>query len=174
MEAEINKDMPRAESLYQRVLNLHQSPPGRETSLAMMGRARVLRSLGREAEAGAVEQEVQPSRVSAEITAPIPANPDASGAYRVGGGVTAPSLIYKTEPGYSQEARIMKFQGTVILQIVVSVDGVSENISVVRQLGFGLDEKAVEAVREWRFKPGMKDAVPVPVSAQVEVNFRLL
>jgi TonB family protein len=171
MEAEINKDLPRAESLYQRVLDLG---PSREGSLALMGKARVLRGLGRDDEAGAVDPGTLASFGSAKITATLPDNPDASGAYRVGGGVTAPSLTYKTEPGYGQEARIMKFQGTVILQIVVGVDGVSENISVVRQLGFGLDEKAVEAVREWRFKPGMKDAVPVPVSAQVEVNFRLL
>jgi TonB family protein len=174
MEAEIDKDLPRAESLYQRVLDLHQSPPGRETSLAVMGRARVLRGLGRGDEVSAVEQEVQASRDFAEIPAPIPAKPDASGAYRVGGGVTAPSLTYKTEPGYGQEARIMKFQGTVVLQIVVGVDGVPANISVVRQLGFGLDQKAVETIRQWRFKPGEKDGVPVPVSAQVEVNFRLL
>ena len=174
MEAEINKDLPRAESLYQRVLDLHQSPPGRETSLAMMGKARVLRGLGRDDEAGAVDPGVQPSFGSAKMTDPLPDNPDASGAYRVGNGVTAPTLISKTEPGYSQEARTMKFQGTVVLRIVVGVDGVPENISVVRPLGFGLDEKAVEAVRQWRFKPGMKDGVPVPVSAQVEVNFRLL
>jgi TonB family protein len=174
MEAEINKDLPRAESLYQRVLDLHQSPPGPETSLAAMGRARALRGLGRDDEANVVEQEIQPSRVFAEIPAPIPANPDVSGAYRVGGGVTAPSLIYKTEPGYSQEARITKVQGTVVLQIVVGVDGVPGNISVVRQLGFGLDQKAVETIRQWRFNPGAKDGVPVPVSAQVEVNFRLL
>ena len=174
MEAEINKDLPRAESLYQRVLDLHQSPPGRENSLALMGKARVLRGLGRDDEAGAVDPGVQPSFGSANIPAPVPDNPDASGAYRVGNGVTAPVLAFKMEPGYSQEARTMKFQGTVILRIVVGVDGVPGNISVVRQLGSGLDEKAVEAVRQWRFKPGTKDGVPVPVSAQVEVNFRLL
>jgi TonB family protein len=140
----------------------------------MMGKARVLRDLGRDDEAGALEQEVADARVSPKTTAPLPANPDASGAYRVGGGVAAPSLIFKVEPGYSQEAQIMKMQGTVILRIVVGGDGVPGNISVMRQLGYGLDEKAVETVRQWRFKPGMKDGVPVPVSAQVEVNFRLL
>jgi TonB family protein len=174
VEAEINQDLPRAESLYQRVVDLGQSLPGPEGSLAMMGKARVLRDLGRDDEAGALEQEVADARVSPKTTAPLPANPDASGAYRVGGGVAAPSLIFKVEPGYSQEAQIMKMQGTVILRIVVGGDGVPGNISVMRQLGYGLDEKAVETVRQWRFKPGMKDGVPVPVSAQVEVNFRLL
>jgi TonB family protein len=174
MEAESNKDLPRAENLYQRVLDLHQSPPGRETSLAMMGKARVLRGLGRDDEAGAVDPGLQPSFGSAKMTDPAPDNPDASGAYRAGNGVTSPALVFKMEPGYSQEARTMKFQGTVILRIVVGVDGVPGNISVVRQLGSGLDEKAVEAVRQWRFKPGTKDGVPVRVSAQVEVNFRLM
>jgi len=174
MEAEINKDLPQAESLYQRVLDLHQSPPGRETALAMMSKARVLRGLGRDGEASAVEQEVQASQVSATITAPISANPDASGVHRVGAGVSTPVLIYKMEPGYSREARLMKFQGAVALMIVVGVDGIPGDISVVRSLGFGLDEKAVEAVRQWRFKPGTKDGVPVRVSAQIEVNFRLL
>ena len=174
MEAESNKDLPRAESLYQRVLDLHQSPPGRESSLALMGKARVLRALGRDDEAGAVDPGVQPSFGSAKMTDPAPDNPAASGVYRVGNGVTAPVLVSKAEPGYSQEARTMKFQGTVVLRIVVGEDGVPESISVVRQLGSGLDERAVEAVRQWRFKPGTKDGVPVRVSAQVEVNFRLL
>jgi TonB family protein len=100
--------------------------------------------------------------------------PVQSGVYSVGSGVTAPSVIFKAEPEYSQEARDMKIEGTVVLRIVVGVDGVPEDISVLRSLGLGLDEKAVESIGKWRFKPGMKDGVPVPVAAQVEVNFRLL
>jgi TonB family protein len=121
-----------------------------------------------------VEQEVEATRASAKVTAPVPASPDASGVYRVGGGVTPPALTYKSEPNYSQEARIMKFQGVVLLRVVVGVDGVAGDISVVRSLGLGLDEKAVEAVRQWRFRPGTKDGQPVRVAAQIEVNFRLL
>jgi TonB family protein len=96
------------------------------------------------------------------------------GAFRIGGGVSQPIPIFKPEPEYSEEARKAKFQGTVMLAIVVDTDGKAKNIRVVRPLGMGLDEKAVEAVGKWRFKPGQKDGHPVPVMANVEVNFRLL
>jgi len=96
------------------------------------------------------------------------------GVYRVGGGVSAPIVLSKKDPEYSEEARKAKFQGTVLLSIVVSTGGVAGDIKVVRSLGLGLDEKAVEAVRQWKFKPGYKDGKPVPVAATIEVNFRLL
>jgi TonB family protein len=96
------------------------------------------------------------------------------GAYRVGGGVSAPSVLFKVEPEYSEEARKAKFQGTVVLSIVVDPSGKARDIKVIRPLGLGLDEKAIEAVSKWRFKPGQKDGAPVPVQATVEVNFRLL
>jgi TonB family protein len=96
------------------------------------------------------------------------------GAFRIGGGVSAPVPIFKPEPEYSEEARKAKFQGTVLLAIVVDVDGRARDIRVIRPLGMGLDEKAIEAVSRWRFKPGYKDGRPVPVQAAVEVNFRLL
>ena len=96
------------------------------------------------------------------------------GVFRVGGGVTAPVLLYKKEPEYSEEARKAKYQGTVILAIVVDPSGRAINLQVVRSLGLGLDEKAIEAVKQWKFQPGYKDGKPVSVSAQIEVNFRLL
>jgi TonB family protein len=90
-----------------------------------------------------------------------------------GSGVSAPIPIYKPEPEYSKQASKAKLQGTVMLSIVVDVDGKAKDIQVVRGLGMGLDEKAVEAVVKWRFKPGMKDGLPVAVKANVEVNFRM-
>jgi TonB family protein len=96
------------------------------------------------------------------------------GAFRVGGGVSAPTLIYKVEPEYSEEARKAKFQGTVVISIIVDERGQPTNFKVVRPLGLGLDEKAIEAVQKWRFQPGRKDGRPVAVFASVEVNFRLL
>jgi TonB family protein len=96
------------------------------------------------------------------------------GAYRIGGDVSAPILVAKVEPEYSEEARKAKYSGTVLLSIIVGVDGLPRNVHVVRPLGLGLDEKAIEAVMKWRFRPGMKGGHPVPTSAQVEVNFRLL
>jgi len=95
------------------------------------------------------------------------------GAYRVGGGVSAPRAIYDPEPEYSEEARKAKYQGTVVLWVVVGPDGRVREIRVSRSLGMGLDEKAMEAVRQWRFEPARKDGQPVPVQVSIEVNFRL-
>ena len=96
------------------------------------------------------------------------------GAFRVGGGVSQPAVIYKVDPEYSEEARKAKYSGTVLLQLVVDIDGKAKNIKVVKGVGLGLDEKAIEAVQKWKFTPGKKNGAPVPVYATVEVNFRLL
>ncbi len=95
------------------------------------------------------------------------------GIYRVGGGVSAPRAIYDPDPEYSEEARKAKYQGTVLLWIVVGADGRPREVRVQRSLGMGLDEKAVEAVRQWRFAPAMRDGHPVAVQVNIEVNFRL-
>ena len=96
------------------------------------------------------------------------------GAFRIGGGVSAPSVLSKIEPEYSEEARKAKWQGTVVVSVIVDELGRPRNVRVLRSLGLGLDQKAVEAVSQWRFKPGLKDGKPVPVMATIEVNFRLL
>ncbi len=96
------------------------------------------------------------------------------GVYRVGNGTTAPVVLYKKEPEYSEEARKAKYQGTVVLYIEVDPSGRAINPRVVRSLGLGLDEKALEAVKQWKFRPGYRDGHPVTVAAQIEVNFRLL
>jgi protein TonB len=95
------------------------------------------------------------------------------GVYRVGGGVSAPRVLYDPDPEYSQEARQAKYQGTVVLWVVIGPDGRAHDIRVQRPLGMGLDEKAIEAVRQWRFQPAEKDGHPVAVQVNVEVNFRL-
>ena len=94
--------------------------------------------------------------------------------YQPGQGVSTPALVYKLEPEYSDQARQAKFQGTVLLRIIVDENGIPREIRVTRPLGLGLDEKAIEAVRHWRFRPARKDGKPVAVEATVEVNFRLL
>ncbi len=96
------------------------------------------------------------------------------GVYSVGNGITAPSVISKVDPEYSEEARKAKYSGSVMLSIVVNTEGKAEQIKVVKSLGMGLDEKAIEAVMKWRFYPGKKNGVAVAVRAQIEVNFRLL
>lgn len=87
---------------------------------------------------------------------------------------TKPTLISKTEPEYSEEARKAKVQGTVVLSIVVSAWGQVSNIRVLRSLGLGLDERAIDAVRQWKFRAATVDGKPAPAQAVVEVNFRLL
>jgi TonB family protein len=95
------------------------------------------------------------------------------GAYHVGGGVHAPKVLYRVDPEFSEEARKNKWMGVVLLRVVVGTDGKPHDISVQRSLGMGLDEKAVEAARLWRFDPGTKDGKPVPVEVMLEVNFHL-
>jgi len=95
------------------------------------------------------------------------------GAFRVGNGVSAPRALDTPDPEYSEEARKAKYQGVVVLWLVVGPDGRPRDIRVSRPLGMGLDQKAVEAVQRWRFEPAMKDGRPVAVQINVEVNFRL-
>jgi len=95
------------------------------------------------------------------------------GTYRVGGGVSAPKAIYAPDPEYSDEARRAKYQGSVLLWLIVGADGRPRDIRVARSLGMGLDEKAIEAVRLWRFEPSLLDGRPVAVQVNVEVSFQL-
>jgi TonB family protein len=89
-------------------------------------------------------------------------------------GITPPSLIRKTEPQYTAEARAAKVSGTVVVSVVIDEQGSAKNIQVRKSLDPGLDEKAVEAIRAWRFKPAEKNGKPVRVAAAIEVNFKLL
>jgi periplasmic protein TonB len=95
------------------------------------------------------------------------------GIFRVGNGVSPPRVIYQPEPEFSEEARKAKFQGICTLALVVGVDGRPSQIRVQSSLGMGLDEKAIEAVKNWKFEPAMRDGHPVPVAIAVEVDFHL-
>ena len=88
--------------------------------------------------------------------------------------ITEPSLLLKIDPEYSEEARKARLQGTVLLRIEVDTNGRARNILVTQGLGLGLDDRAVEAVRKWKFVPGKVNGNPAVVTAYVEVNFRLL
>lgn len=96
------------------------------------------------------------------------------GLYHVGGGVSAPVPLNTVEAEFSDEARRAKYQGVCLISLIVDAQGNPQNPRVIRALGMGLDEKALEAVRKYKFKPAMKDGkTPVPVMITVEVNFRL-
>jgi periplasmic protein TonB len=95
------------------------------------------------------------------------------GIFHVGGGVSPPRQIYAPEPEFSEEARKAKYQGVCTLGLIVGTDGRPSNIRVLSSLGMGLDEKAIEAVKNWKFEPAMKDGHPVRVEIAVEVDFHL-
>lgn len=145
---------------------------------------RFLEEHGRASEADLIKPhppaplQVSPGPPLAPKAAPVPKMEPtiASGGktYRVGGPVTPPSVQFKVDPSYSEEARVAKYSATVLLQIVVDIDGAAKNIKVIKPAGFGLDDCAVATVSRWRFNPGQKDGNPVPVYASIEVNFRLL
>jgi TonB family protein len=96
------------------------------------------------------------------------------GIVRIGAGVSQPSVLFKVDPAYSEEARKAKLSGQVLLSVVVDSEGRPQDIHLVKALGMGLDEEALVAVRQWRFTPGKKDSNPVNVRATIAVNFRLL
>ena len=95
------------------------------------------------------------------------------GVFRVGGGVSAPKVTYQPDPEYSEEARKAKYQGVCVLCLIVGPDGKPRDVKVARSLGLGLDEKAIEAVNQWKFEAAQKDGKPVAVAINVEVTFRL-
>jgi TonB family protein len=161
-----------AEALYQHALSL-QAHNSSAAATTMQLYALLLRKQNRNAEADQYEQQagqIYRTRI-AELTR---SSASAGTVHRVGSGVTAPMVVDKVEPEYSEEARAAKFQGTVLLYVEIGPDGLAHNISVKRTLGMGLDEKAIEAVQQWKFRPGAIDSQPTTVAATIEVNFRLL
>jgi protein TonB len=88
-------------------------------------------------------------------------------------GVTVPEVIFNPEPSFSDEARKAKAQGMVLLWVVVGKDGHTYNIRVGQSLGLGLDEKAIEAVNRWRFRPATLNGQPVATQIAIQVDFHL-
>jgi TonB family protein len=118
-------------------------------------RAMILKQLGRTAEADQL------------------AKPQSPTVYRAN-QATPPRIQSRVEPEYSEEARKGKLQGSIQLSLVVDLTGTPTQVAVLRPLGMGLDEKAIEAVSQWKFTPGQKNGTPVPVYTQVEITFHLL
>ncbi len=95
------------------------------------------------------------------------------GIYKVGGGVSNPVLIYAPDPEFSDEARRAKYQGVCVVGVIVDTSGYPQRVHIVRPLGMGLDEKAMEAVRQYKFKPAQFKGKSVAVEVNIEVNFRI-
>lgn len=117
------------------------------------------------------EYAILPPPETFQHAAPI----DSSKTGRFESGVTSPVLINQVEieEGPRNEVKNAKYQGVSIISLIVDAEGMPQNAHVVRDLGMGLDRKAIEAVSRYRFKPALKDGVPVPAMMTLEVNFRL-
>jgi TonB family protein len=181
LEALVVKNPPSAylksdiEPLYAQAVELDSDAGTADHALALELYSMLLNETGRSDTAQAAKAKAAAIRQSLISTAQFGAPAPCPGpATRVGKGVNAPKLVSKVEPEYSEEARLMKYQGTAVLSVVIGTDGQIYELRLVRGLGLGLDEQAADALRKWRFEPGMAGDAPACVSAQIEVNFRLL
>jgi len=162
-----------AELLYQRAITMG-SPDSLDTAVTLDLYAQFLRQDGHGQEADDLHNRAAEIRANRSALTDMTSRLASSGVYHVGNGVTPPLPLYKPEPEYSEFARAAKLQGQVTLSVVIQPDGSVTDVKVAHWLGLGLDEMAIDAVTRWRFKPGLKDGVPVAVQAMIAVNFRLL
>ena len=159
-----------AENLYRQALTV-ENPPSLDTVDTLRNLAALLRRIGRTDEATDLETRFQEVQGAARRNTPKAEL--ATGVYRTGDGVTAPMLLYKTEPQYTQEARDGKIQGTTVLYAEIGTDGAAHNLKVQRSLEPGLDQQAIDAISQWQFKPGQKDGLEVTVASTIEINWKL-
>ena len=168
-------NMAEAETLYRSALAM-ENPDSADAANTMELYARLLKKQGRDDDGKAMQDRAGAVMKTLELQDRTQHSQVESKAnvLRIGGGVTAPSVLSKKDPEYTEEARVAKYSGTVVVYVEINPQGVAQNMRIVKALGLGLDEKAIEAIGKWRFKPGTKDGEPVTVAAQIEVNFRLL
>ena len=159
-----------AEAFYRRALTV-EDPQSLDTVDTLRNLATLMKRQGRTDEAAALETQFQGIQEAARRKQPKADLP--TGVYRMGEGITAPILLSKTEPQYTEEARSGKIQGTTVLYAEIGTDGLAHNMKVQRSLEPGLDAQAIDAVGQWRFKPGQKDGVEVTVASTIEVNWKL-
>ncbi|MGA3043466.1 MAG: TonB family protein [Bryobacteraceae bacterium] len=158
-----------AERLFQAALAA-QDPESIDAAIITQVYTQFLRAQGREDQARDLDERASAIRKAHATASPAPA----PGVFRVGHGVSAPAVVRKADPQYSEEARVARLQGTVVVAVVIGTDGVAREPRILRGVGLGLDENALEAISQWQFRPASKDGQPVSVSATIEVNFRLL
>ena len=163
---------PAALALYQKALDA-ADPQSMAAAVIMELYASVLEQKGQPDDAVKLRKQSYEIRTT-QAKLPSASTQGTVMVYRAGKDVKSPVLKAKVEPEYSAEARAAKYSGTVILKVEIGPDGDTRNVQVTRPLGLGLDEKAEQAVSQWKFQPGTKDGQPVTVAATIEVNFRLL
>jgi len=123
---------------------------------------------------GQLDTPLSPPTLATGWLSEFPIDLSSDTIYRVGyGGVRAPKALYTPDPGYSERARSEGYQGDCILSLILGKNGEPRDIQVVSALGEGLDLKAVEAVKTWRFQPATKDGQPVAVFVTVTVSFHI-
>jgi TonB family protein len=123
--------------------------------------------LGGAATAAALSLDVMPQDGGAAANVP------AEKVYKVGGDVSAPVLVHSVDAEFTEKAKRAKHEGVSVVSCVVDSQGMPQRVHTIRKLGMGLDEKAIDAVRQYRFKPGLLNGKPVAVAITIEVNFRL-
>ena len=165
----------KAEVYYTHALDIREKilgPDHPATIVTLEHFSRLLFKMNRAEEAKPMQDRARVARSQriAEADNEQPPGP----VYRLGDGVIPPRLKERTEPEYSEEARLARHEGSVILQAVITPRGSAGHFKLVRSLGLGLDEKAIEAARSWRFDPGRRGNQPVAVQANFEINFRIL
>lgn len=170
---EQQKDSDESEALFKQALAA-ENPNSAQSALTDELYALFLRRQGRNDEAKLSQDQASAVRKALGAEALSVRRTSGIEVARMGPGMTAPSLLLKVEPQYSEEARLAKYQGTVVVSAVIGADGLAQSMRVIRGLGLGLDEQALKAIAQWKFKPGAKDGDPLPVQATIEVNFRLL
>jgi TonB family protein len=166
-------NLQEAAALYQGALAA-EDPNSAEAATTLELYSQLLKQQGNDAEASSFAERAAATRKGLNAETPVVSPSTFANVYRVKDGQTAPHLISKTEPEYTEEARAAKYTGTVVLSVVIGTDGLAHNMKIIRGIGFGLNQRATDAVSQWKFAPGIKDGQPVPVMANIEVNFRLL
>jgi TonB family protein len=176
---ELQGDLTAPEPLYQRAIQILEAPAlaqPTELATALELYAGLLNRQNKTVEAEKLRERARPirQRQIREMIAKIPPAADTTPGLKMGSGINSPVVAKKVEPQYAPVAKMAKLQGAVLMTLVIGVDGSVRNVEVIRGLGLGLDEQAVEALLQWKFTPAMKNGQAVAVKANVEMNFRLL
>jgi TonB family protein len=172
LAAQWQQDNLKADDLYRQALSTQKDDPSGWLPTAELY-AQFLDANLREVDAKAIRAQAAEMRKNAEPRVLLD-TADREQAVKIGKSVTPPRLESKIEPQYSENARIAKYQGTVVAKVEIGSDGFVHSISIQRGLGLGLDAKAAEAIVRWKFKPAEQNGQPVAMQATIEVNFHLL